>query len=615
MKEKIEWIPKTLLLILTFLLPLKFGSTIAVPEMPMSYWNDPLSILVASWPVLLFPVCAATVLVFSLIFWPRPAHPVKGLRLYGWLWGLLTAASLPGWVHSTTWDFAAQHTAHLLGLLCWTLALIRILEADPRFARKLTGALIAGLVFSVYSAFSQYFTGFDDTLKYVQEKEIKSGISILEGQFGSRLREARVSADFAVCNSYAGYLLLVFPFLIGLLWQLGGRIRPPLPSRLVLTLPAAGIFLFLLKETGSRGAVLALGAGGVLALLGMKLSRRWKIGVGSLIPLSAAGLGLLILFRDSVNSSFTIFGRGINSMLIRLDYFQAAFRMMLLRPFTGAGWGEFLNDYLILKNVVNDEAPHSPHNLSFTLGSQCGFFAFLLSILLLMLPLAAALLLLRRKSQSESPAQCGPEIALVCALGAWTFHSMLDLNYETPGCFGMAVVLSVLILLRSDPPGSAWLPDSLSGSGRIFWFYCAAAAAAALLFTPPVIRAEMNFDALYSMTDPRFSDRFGGNPQPAVVRDQLAQCDQRSPFPFASASNYFLTLGPYYIADAVELLDQAIARTPKRAAFYFRKYQILKNLPDRREEAETCLTRARQLSPRNPRYYPGGVTPYGKRSY
>ena len=42
-----------------------------------------------------------------------------------------------------------------------------------RWESCLIAAIITGLVFSVYSAFSQYLTGFDDTLKFIQEKEKK----------------------------------------------------------------------------------------------------------------------------------------------------------------------------------------------------------------------------------------------------------------------------------------------------------------------------------------------------------------------------------------------------------------------------------------------------------
>ena len=222
-------IPESLVLILTFLLPLKFGSTTGVPEMPMSYWTDPMAIFVASWPLLLFSFAAAVTLAVALLLLPKPEKPLLPLRLYGWLWVLTVAVCLPGWIHSTTWDFAAQNTAHQLGILCWALALVRTLECNPRFARFLIGAIFAGLVFSAYSAFSQYMTGFEDTLKYIKEKELQSGVTILEGQFGTRLQEARVSGDFSVCNSYAGYLVMVFPLLLGALWQLGGKVSRRFP--------------------------------------------------------------------------------------------------------------------------------------------------------------------------------------------------------------------------------------------------------------------------------------------------------------------------------------------------------------------------------------------------
>ena len=606
--NKLRRIPRVLLMALTFLLPLKFGSAACTPEMPMSYWTDPVAILIASWPVLLFPFFSAAVLAVCIICLPKPERPCRELRCYGWLWGLVILACLTGWIRSTTWDFAAQNTAHLLGLLCWALALVRALESDPGFARCLIGSLIAGLLFSVYSAFNQYLSGFEDTLNFVRKREARLGISLLDGQFGSRLKEARVSGDFSICNSYAGYLILVFPVAIAWLWNLGGKIKPQLPSRLILTLPAAGVFLFLLKETGSRGGVLGLLAGLFLLLPGSNLARKWKIMLWSLVPVAGAGFWLLLRF-----------GRGFNSLLIRLDYFQAAFRMVLLRPFTGAGWGEFLNDYLILKNVVNDEAPHSPHNFILTLGSQCGFPALLLTTILLAAPLAAALIVLYRKYRKDRLENCALEVAYVCGLGAWTFHSMVELNYETPGSVGVAVVLSALILNHTWPDGLVPQRGKIidSAAGRTaFLLLCGAAAGCTLVYLPQLIRAEMNYDALFCLTDPRFSaSADGSRPQPAVVLDLLARCDSRSPFPSASAATYFFSLGPYHTEKALELLDQAIERTPKRSAYYFRKHQLLRLMPGRKEDAEKALLKARELSPKNPQYYPDGITPYGARSY
>ena len=205
---------------------------------------------------------------------------------------------------------------------------------------------------------------------------------------------------------------------------------------------------------------------------------------------------------------------------------------------------------------------------------------------------------------------------LVWGLGGWTFHSMMELNYETPGSLGLAVVLAAVVLYRCPPPDR--LPDRLFDprpARLAFLLLCAAATAAALLYVPPVVRSEMAFDRLHSMTDPRFaSDRQGLQTDPETVRRALAECDPRSPFPFAEVSSYYFAKGPYYVADALSMLDEAIKRTPKRSAYHHRKYRIYSML-GRPQEAEAALMKARELSPKNPQYYPDGVTPFGTRSY
>ena len=197
---------------------------------------------------------------------------------------------------------------------------------------------------------------------------------------------------------------------------------------------------------------------------------------------------------------------------------------------------------------------------------------------------------------------------------------MMELNYETPASTAVAIVLALLILTRAEEMKWNLHPVFSSGTASrsiqvCFLLLCAAAAGTSLTFLPHVIRAEYHYDLLHNMTDPRFStDLQEGRFDPAAVRKALKQCDPRSPFPYASASSGFLMLGPYYTAEALDLLDQAIARTPKRAAFYYRKYRILQLL-GRKADAESALQNARTLSPKNPQYYPNGITPYGSRSY
>lgn len=607
LKDRLSFLPKAFLLFLTFLMPLKFGSTVGIPEMPMSYWTEPVSILVASWPVMLFPAFSAVALALCILCLPKPREKKVNLRLYALLWAVFAALSLLGWIHATTWDFAMQNLLHCFGLASFVFALCLTVEYDPAFVRKLFIAVIAGLAFSVWSALNQYFSGFEDTMKYIREKEEKTGISIMEGQFGTRLRESRVAGDFTVCNSYAGYLVLVFPLLIGALWKIGSTVTPPLPAKLILGLPALGLFLFLVKETGSRGAVLSLLAGTAFLIFALKLPRRVKVFLYALLPLGGIAFGLLVYFW-----------RGFHSMMFRLDYFQASLKMMALHPFAGAGWGEFLNDYLILKNLVNDEAPHSPHNFVLTLGSQCGVFAFLIASAVLVFPLAAAVY--RFSGSGKDDPDRPMKAALLFGLGAWTFHSMLELNYETPASVGLAALLGVMVL--SVPESMPWtlrIPERFFAgkiASSVFLLTAAALAASTLLLSPRIVSAEMNYDLLYTSTDRRFApDPSKPPPDVQTVKDMLSRCEKRSPFPYAAASTYLFQQGPYYAEDGMAMLDEAIRLSPKRSAFYYRKYRILEMLPGRAAEAEKNLEKARALSPRNPQYYPDGITPFGTRTY
>ena len=77
-----------------------------------------------------------------------------------------------------------------------------------------------------------------------------------------------------------------------------------------------------------------------------------------------------------------------------------------------------------------------------------------------------------------------------------------------------------------------------------------------------------------------------------------------SPFPYAAASAYYLSQGPLGLDHGISLLDKAIERAPKRAGYYYRKYQILSHYPFRSEEARQALEQAQKLSPKNPNYFP-----------
>ena len=603
-RDKLAFLPEAFLLFLTAVLPLKFASTVGVPEMPMIYWSDPVGILIGSWPTMLFPAFSAFALVLCILFLPLPVVRNVLLRGYALLWALLAAASLPGWIHASTWDFAAQNTVHCFGLGCYAMALCLTLERNPeRFPRRLFAAILTGAVLSVYSALNQYWSGFEETRRFLEEKERATGKQILTGQFASRLMESRVSGDFAVCNVYAGYLSMVFPLILAALYKFGGRVTPPWAARLILCCPVALLYLFLLKETGSRGGILALIAGIAILLPLFRIPGKLRIFCYALIPFMLAGFAVLVKFW-----------RGFASMLFRFDYFKAAFEMMLAHPFAGAGWGEFFHEYLIYKDLVNNEAPHGPHNFILALGSQAGVCAFLLGAVLLLIPCAAGLFALYKalrmeKGPDDRVMLCGMTFGIV----SWTVHSMIELDYETPGATATAIALGALILVSGETErilkfSVQETPKKERMVRTLFLLISAGLIVYPALKIPQVVAAEMAYERLHSATDARFgTPREGENPvSPDDVARMLRNCTRiapDSPFPYAAASSYYLALGPFYINDGLFLLDEAIRRAPKRAGYYYRKYQLLKQMPNRSGDAAAALRKAQELSPKNPEYF------------
>jgi hypothetical protein len=164
-----------------------------------------------------------------------------------------------GLINASTWDFAAHISLYCFGAGAYAMNLCLLLERRPEFSRMLLWAVIAGGLCSAWSGLNQYFTGFENTRDFIYQQEIKSGEKIVTGQFATRLSESRVSADFTICNTYADIFAAVFPVIIAMFWTLGGKVTPPLLSRIILSVPFAALFLFLLKETGSRGGILAIG--------------------------------------------------------------------------------------------------------------------------------------------------------------------------------------------------------------------------------------------------------------------------------------------------------------------------------------------------------------------
>ena len=598
-------------LILTFLLPLKFGTLSGVPEIPATYWNNFIGIFVGSWPVLTFPVFAGVGLALALLF----ACPRKVQNMYlsfaGVLWILFAGCSLAGIVHSTTWDFYEHNVIYVFGTAAYALSLAILFAHDPGFRKYVLGVLMASLVLSLYSAIMQYTVGFEDMTKYYEKRKLESGGQFYFDKFGRRLAEYRVSADFSSGNAYSGYLLLVFPIAISLLCIAGGRVTPPLPARIILMLPATALFLFLLRQTKSRGCFLALIAGCVVTALAFKYRKKVLIGICSLFACSFAGFCLLIAFD-----------RGPRSILFRLDYFKAAIRMMFDYPLFGTGWGEFFHNYFVYKDLINDEAPHTPHNFPLTVGSQCGIISFVVAFLILLLPFLVSFFLLKRAASEKRVTQEDREsfilkTGLTTGFSAWCFHSLCEIDFETPACFCSAAAIAFVIL--SDRKTGEMLSISFLSAFAEKKYFRAVKVSCIVFFllsalgiltwiswkSPRLITAEMAFDRLFTAVNPHFGRMGEKMAQPEEAQKIFLDTIQRmpfSPFPWDTFSHYVAAMGPLYAEQAIALVEEARKRSPRRASYYYRQsqaYRRLGNLP----KAVEMLRKAQKCSPKNPEYF------------
>ena len=604
-------IAEVYVLFLTFLLPLKFGTLSGVPEIPATYWTNFIGLFVGAWPVLTFPVFAGFGLALSLLF----ACPRKVRNGYlicaAVLWILFAACSLAGRVHATTWDFYEHNVIYVFGTAAYTLSLAILFAHDPGFRKYVLGVLMASLLFSLYSAVMQYTVGFQDLTEYYEKRKLESGGQFYFDKFGRRLAEYRVSADFSSGNAYSGYLLLMFPIAISLLCIAGGRVTPPLPARILLMLPSTAFFLFLLRQTKSRGCFLALIAGCIVTALAFRYRKKILIGICTFFACSFAGFCLLIAFD-----------RGPRSILFRLDYFKAAIRMMLDYPLFGTGWGEFFHNYFVYKDLINDEAPHTPHNFPLTIGSQCGIISFIIAVLILLLPFLVSFFLLKRSVAEKKVTQEEQEsfilkVGLTTGFSAWCFHSLCEIDFETPACFCTAAAVAFVIL--SDRKTAELLPvfslETLSAkkyfravkiTGIAFFLLSVLGILAWISWkSPHLITAEMAFDRLFTAVNPHFGRMGEKMAQPEEAQKIFQETIQRmplSPFPWDTFSHYVAAMGPLYAEQAVALVVEAEKRSPKRASYYYRQslaYRRLGNLP----KAVEMLRKAQKCSPKNPEYF------------
>jgi hypothetical protein len=381
-----------------------------------------------------------------------------------------------------------------------------------------------------------------------------------------------------------------------LIWIYFSRQEKTLEIRCLFT-PATGVFLLLmLYFTNSRAAVLAFGAALLVFLFLLKLPRKGRVAFYIAVPLLTAA-GML-----AVN-----LGRGLGSMEVRFDYFAAAWRMFLGHPWLGTGWGDFFHEYTVLKSVLSDESPHTPHNLILAFASQTGFCGLVTSVFALTIPF----LFLARRTWRIPLTQVFQFPAPMIFLGwtAWSIHSMSDINLQIPGSVATALTL-VIIGCGGSADGSL---DEKSERAKRLPSWCGwtllwgflILAAATFAGGVKLTRFEIRYNNLQSYCDPRFKTREEFQTlSVSRMMELLNACEQlapTSPFPPATAADFCMMKGRPYQAE--RLFKEVLERSPERSSFHYKLHLVQRHI-GKDGEAAKHLRKAIELFPNHPRYNP-----------
>ena len=299
------WITATALL-----LPLKFGGLAAMPEAAANYPGALWEYLLISWPPSFIAVTGPAALLPLLAAGSARKIRFDGAFAIAMLWSAgLFAATLPGWIRTLNLEAAFTQSLHYAGCGCFILAAALLLRENPVWRERLIAAVAVGTLLLGISAFHQYFFGFKDTRRFIEEA-VAAGAAAPGKPLQLFLADDRVYATFSSCNTLAGFLLLALPTVVLTVRLWGENFEPVRVARPLF----AGIALLLtvgpLLLTRSRGAFLAaLLTAGAWFFAQPAIRRRWKFIALAALALVIAAAAWHIGRR----------GRGFGSMTERID--------------------------------------------------------------------------------------------------------------------------------------------------------------------------------------------------------------------------------------------------------------------------------------------------------
>jgi hypothetical protein len=365
-----------------------------------------------------------------------------------------------------------KHPARLIAwewvALGLAFVLLRQLAVTPDERRCFFAVLLAGAV--PLSAFALYQRGYEIPkmqARYEKDPELlredyakDHGGLVPDDAFLAVLRrrveDSHAYGTFAHPNSFAGYLVLLVPGLVGTAMLCARHRHPQWQVGLAACFATLGVVAVGL--THSRGALLGLAAAGLgtaAVLWRGWLRRKWPYALGGAAALALVGL---VVWKTELWTAGL--GKSQGTAAVRLEYWRNTWSMIRQHAWLGVGPGQFGRYYPRYMHETDGETIKDPHNFALEIWATCGAFA--------LLALLAALALFYRKvfrcvlsaPTVDGPGDVPPEPAAAEAPVRWEFY--------VGGMLGLLLAFGLRVADKS--PDAIKIEAITSGVLSVFWF-------------------------------------------------------------------------------------------------------------------------------------------------
>ncbi|HVM60793.1 MAG TPA: O-antigen ligase family protein [Verrucomicrobiae bacterium] len=407
------------LAVLAFLAPLKFGAP-SIVQWAVPPPADAVEAIYFTWPNEV-----AIILVFAGFTWLVLDRERMLARMD--LLFVLPLAFLLTQVLASPWTICPQETIDTVLLFAAAVLLFYVgawYVRDGAATRRIFAGLALSTMFVCIMALQQHFGGLEATREYAATHIDTANAP---RDFLLRMTSNRVFGPFVYPNALAGFLVVAFAPVLAWIWvrarSWDARVKW---GALVF---AAGVMLFCLLLTGSRGGLVAF-AVMALAVLWCLMPRDGRRTAGAVAAFLA---GLVVVVALARHGGLLHFGT--SSLESRTDYWRGAVQIIKDHPWLGTGPGTFGSIYPAYKTALSEEA-EAVHNNYLQMWSDSGVLAFVAFAALWIVALWDAFrLAYHRRGDVAAAAICG-------ALAGWAVHGLLDFELYIPG-----VALPAFILL------------------------------------------------------------------------------------------------------------------------------------------------------------------------